>query len=160
MHRSFDLREIMRRWPTGVAIVTTQDGNVRHGMTVNSFVSVSLEPAAVTVTMANSSHTRQLVERTGLFAVNILDENSAEISDTFAGRVPETQDRFEELPVFSGLSGLPLLADAIAQIECKVIHRHEMLNSTLYIGEVLHATVRSNSQPLVYLNREYWRIKK
>lgn len=160
MIESFDLRQIMRRWPTGVAVVTTGNENHRHGMTVSSFVSIALDPPAVTVTMANASQTKQLVEQTGSFAVNFLDERHANISEIFAGKVPESADRFQNLEITPGHLGLPLLTVATAHLECKVIHNYRMVNSTLFVGEVLFAGVDSTLMPLVYFNREYWRIKK
>lgn len=157
---SVELRHIMRRWPTGVAVLTTGDQTRRHGMTVNSFASVSLDPPAVTVTLANSTRSRKLVDEIGYFGINLLDETQLEISERFAGKIAEPEDRYEGLEVSIGLSGVPLLKDAAAFIECKVINKIELLNSTLYVGEVLFGEKLAERMPLVYFNRDYHRIVK
>ncbi len=59
------LRRVMRHWVTGVAVVTSAMGEARHGMTVNSFVSISLDPPLVTVTMNNDTRTFALVQQYG-----------------------------------------------------------------------------------------------
>ena len=62
------LRAVMRHWPTGVTIMTTRDAGQVHGMTVNSFTSVSLEPALVLVCIENNVRTHAMVLRSGVFA--------------------------------------------------------------------------------------------
>jgi len=57
-HNSVELREVMRRWPSGVAVLTSSTREMRHGMTVNSFVSISVEPPLITVTMNNDTRTK------------------------------------------------------------------------------------------------------
>jgi len=148
-----DLRQAMRRWPSGVAVVTSGDKNISHGMTVNSFVSISIEPPTVSVTMANNTRTKKLVEELGLFAVNLLAEDQEHMSEVFAGKVGEEGDRFEGLEITTGKTGVPLLMCANAWLECRVIHRYELPNSTLYIGEVVSALVNRQEMPLVYFNR-------
>jgi flavin reductase (DIM6/NTAB) family NADH-FMN oxidoreductase RutF len=158
MGETIELRQIMRRWPTGVAVLTTGDQTRRHGMTVNSFASISLDPPAVTVTLANSTRSRKLVDEIGYFGISILDETQLEISERFAGKIGESEDRFKGLEVTNGFSGVPLIKDAAAFIECKMIHKIELLNSSLYIGEVLFGAKLADRMPLVYFNRDYHRI--
>jgi len=157
-HNSVELREVMRRWPSGVAVLTSSTREMRHGMTVNSFVSISVEPPLITVTMNNDTRTKHLVDETEHFAINLLREGQQELADRFAGRVSEYEDRFSGLAVFIGSENLPLLVDAAAWLECRVVHRYAMPESTLIVGEVINARKAENSPPLVYFNRDYHRI--
>jgi flavin reductase (DIM6/NTAB) family NADH-FMN oxidoreductase RutF len=152
------LRNAMRRWATGVTIVTSQFENYYHGMTVNSFTSLSLDPPMVTITLAHNTRTYGLVIRSGAFAVTILNDTQGEISDRFAGKIPEDGDRFAGLGTFRMISGTPLLAAGLAFIDCRVVHRFEMQSSTLFIGEVLAAQNSPDVNPLVYFNRDYHRL--
>ena len=154
-----ELREVMRRWASGVAILTTGDRQLQHGMTVNSFTSVSVDPPLVTVTMANTTRTRQMVDRVGTFAINLLSAGQEELSERFAGHVSEQDDRFAGLKVDYLFEGIPALAEAAAWVLCGVVHTYPMPNSTLYIGEVLQAMKAGDQLPLVYFNRGYHRIE-
>lgn len=158
MNPSNDLREVMRRWVSGVAVLTASDGKSRHGMTVNSFTSVSIDPPRVTVTMANNTRSRRLVEDSGFFTINLLDEDQQALSDRFAGKIEDGNDRFHDLMTKPGENGCPILVEAHAYVECKVIHSFEMENSTLYIGAVQRAEKCKDQLPLVYFNRNYHRI--
>jgi flavin reductase (DIM6/NTAB) family NADH-FMN oxidoreductase RutF len=91
------LRAVMRHWPTGVAILTSRYGAQAHGMTVNSFTSVSLEPPLVLTCIEQVVRTHALVEHSRVFAVSILRDGQDWISDRFAGRDSENTDRFAGL---------------------------------------------------------------
>jgi flavin reductase (DIM6/NTAB) family NADH-FMN oxidoreductase RutF len=160
MFKITDLKQVMRRWPSGVAVITASYESKAHGMTVNSFTSVSVDPPMVTVTLANATRTKGLVDRSGYFAINLLSEGQNDISDRFAGRIAEDEDRFNGLSVKAGLASLPLLEVAAAHLECRVVYTYVMENSTLYIGEVLKAEKAQEKPPLVYFNRDYYRVKK
>jgi len=158
MEATTGLREVMRRWVTGVAVLTCGNQNIHHGMTVNSFTSVSIDPPCVTVTLANTTRTKKLVDEMGIFGINLLSEDQQEISDHFAGRIPEDGDRFHDLHIIFGENRLPLIREAVAHLECKVIHVFKMENSTLYVGAVTSSRLGENKPPLVYFNRGYHRI--
>lgn len=155
-----ELKEVMRRWPSGVAVLTSGTKEVRHGMTVSSFTSISVQPPLITVTMNNAARTKHLVDKTELFAINLLDEGQQALADRFAGRISENEDRFSGLAVLSGAEFIPLLADAAAWLECRVVHRYAMPESTLYVGEVISARKSDNKPPLLYFNRDFYRICK
>ena len=157
---SESLREVMRGWPTGVAVVTSSHDGFRHGMTVNSLASNSLEPPMVTISLANTTRTKALVASSGFFGVTMLDATQQHISDVFAGKVNEDGDRFTGLDVFTLQTGAPLLKAGRAQLDCVVVHTYEMLNSTIFVGEVKAAQGDLSRRPLVYLNRAYHQVTK
>jgi flavin reductase (DIM6/NTAB) family NADH-FMN oxidoreductase RutF len=154
------LRRVMRHWVTGVAVVTSAVGEIQHGMTVNSFVSISLNPPLVTVTMNNDTRTFALVKQSGFFAVTILSRGQVEIAERFAGRVLEGVDRMAGLATFPLTSGAPLIAGGAAFVDCRVVHQYEMPLSTLLVGEVIAAKQAEEAlEPLVYVNRVFTRVE-
>jgi 3-hydroxy-9,10-secoandrosta-1,3,5(10)-triene-9,17-dione monooxygenase reductase component len=153
------LRRAMRHWVTGVAIVASAHEGVQHGMTVNSFVSVSLEPPMVTVTLANDTRTHQLVRESGWFGVTILNAEQQHLAEVFAGRVPDGGNRFAGVPTYTLLSGAPLIEDGLAGLDCRVVYRHVMPRSTLFLARVEGVRVSEGGQPLVYHNRTWFTLK-
>lgn len=148
----------MRMWSTGVTVVTVQHNNRRHGMTVSSFTSLSLDPPLVLVSLEQITKTHRLVQQAGHFGVTILEENQKQISDRFAGRISEYRDRFDGLETFAMVSGAPMLAQGLAWLDCQVVVTYQAGNHTVFIGEVLAVKSRDTGQPLLYYNRDYRRL--
>lgn len=154
------LRIAMRRWSTGVTVVTTNYQAERHGMTVSSFTSVSLQPPTVLVSLQKGTRTHELVSAARFFGVTILTSEQQEISDRFAGRIPDTEDRFAGLETIRLESGVDLLADGLAFFDCRVVATYEVGSHTLFIGHVLAVQTGLDSQPLVYYDRTYHRLQE
>lgn len=152
------LRNLMRRWTTGVTIVTATDGVNAHGMTVNSFTSVSLEPPLVLISLERDTRTRQLVMESGTFAVSILENDQQALAERFAGRTSDEGDRAAWLGKHTGLSRIPVPSLYLATMECKVLHAHEAGSHTLFIAEVQWGEVAEVGRPLLYYNRNYHRL--
>jgi flavin reductase (DIM6/NTAB) family NADH-FMN oxidoreductase RutF len=154
------LRQAMRHWTSGVSVVTSQFEGQRHGMTVGSFTSISLNPPRVVVTLANRTRTCRLVRQSGQFGVNILRAEQQDLSDRFAGRIAENEDRFQGMQVITSRGGSLLLDGCLAGLDCKVVHTYEMPDSTLFVGEVRDVTLADDAgEPLLYHNRTYRRMK-
>ena len=153
------LRQAMRFWATGVTIVTAAHAGVKHGMTVSSFTSVSLQPAQVLISLAQNTRTHDLITRSHHFGISILDSSQVELSDIFAGRMPDDMDRLVGVETMTLVSGTPLLKDALAQLDCHVITTLGSGTHTIFIGEVLSAQSRNGDDPLIYFNRNYRKIK-
>lgn len=149
------LRTVMRHWTTGVTVLTARDGAHAHGMTVNSFTSVSLEPPLVLVSIERNTRTYGLVEQARAFAISILGEHQAELSDHFAGRNTEITDRLDGWPTFTAVTGAPILRDNIGYLDCVVVAAHPAGTHTLFIAEVVAAQAASDAAPLIYFNRGY-----
>lgn len=152
------LRQAMRNWTTGVSVVTSCANGVCHGMTVNSFTSVSLDPPLVTVTLNRDTRTQALVAQSGVFGVTILREGQEAISKRFAGHSTEAVDRLAGLETFHLVTGVPLLKDGLVALDCRVVYEYPLPNSVLYIAEVLAIQSGEPGQPLVYHNRTYHKL--
>ena len=165
------LRAVMRHWPTGVAVLTSRHGGLTHGMTVNSFTSISLEPPLVLACIERIVRTHALVDQSGVFAISFLREGQAWISDRFAGRDTEHSDRFEGLATYTAVTGAPILADNLGHLDCVVTAGHEAGDHTIFVAEVVSAAVGSawagagsdghmhgSVGPLLYFDRSYHRL--
>jgi flavin reductase (DIM6/NTAB) family NADH-FMN oxidoreductase RutF len=158
-----ELRDVLRFWTTGVTIIGANHGGTQHGMTVNSFTSLSLDPPLVLVSLEKITRTHGLVQSAGVFGVSILGDDQRELSDRFAGRDSENSNRFKNVETFALETGSPLLSSAIAFFDCRVATTHDAGTHTIFISEVLAAGVPSEAEarkPLVYFNRAYRELTK
>ncbi len=151
------LKFAMRTWVSGVAIVSSQFEGVNHGMTVNSFTSVSIAPARIIVTLANQTRTFKLIMQSEKFGVTILTAEQKELSERFAGKVSEDEDRFSEVDTFTISSGIPFFVGGLAWLECEVEQTVDLGHSTLIIAKVMDA-ITGLGDPLLYHDRFYYQL--
>jgi flavin reductase (DIM6/NTAB) family NADH-FMN oxidoreductase RutF len=153
------LRLVMRNWATGVTVVTTELDGGRHGMTVSSFTSVSLAPPLVLVSLERVTQTHRLLEQSGFFAVTVLSEDQQAVSDRFAGRQPDGEERFAGLETFTLVSGAPLIRGGLAYFDCRVVSTFSAGTHTVFIGEVLVVQGGEHTAaPLLYHDRDYHQL--
>jgi flavin reductase (DIM6/NTAB) family NADH-FMN oxidoreductase RutF len=152
------LRHAMRAWTTGVAVVTAQHDGQRYGMTVNSFTSISLEPALISVALKQLTHTHELVEKSSEFSITILSSHQRWLSDRFAGKLPNVHDRFDGVQTEALSLQAPLIKDGMAFLNCRVMQAIPVGENTLFIAEVMAARGDGEGDPLVYHNRVYWKL--
>jgi len=152
------LRAAMRAWSAGVTVVTAVYEGSKHGMTVNSFTSISLDPAIITVSLQASTRTQELVSKSQAFGLTILSAGQVEISNLFAGRLPEIEDRFSGIQTETLVTGSPLIAGGLAWLDCRVVQTFDAGMNILFIAEVLAARGSGEGQPLMYHNRKYWKL--
>lgn len=152
------LRHAMRAWTTGVAVVTAQHDGHRYGMTVNSFTSISLDPPLISVALKKLTHTHELVEKSNEFAITILASHQKDLSDRFAGKLPQIHDRFDGVRTETLLIDAPLLKEGIASFNCRVMQAISVGENTLFVAEVIAARGEGEGNPLVYHNRVYWSL--
>ena len=154
------LRRAMRAWTTGVAIVTSMYGDQQYGMTVNSFTSISLEPPLISVALRQLTHTHELVVKSGMFSITILTSAQKELSDRFAGKLPNITNRFDGVQTETVSLDSPVFKDGMAYFDCRVVNSIPVGENTLFVAEVLDARGEGEGEPLVYHNREYWKLTK
>ncbi len=150
-------KTLLRRWASGVAIVTTRAGERVAGMTATSFSSVSLEPPLVLVCADKKALTLPVLEEAGVFAVNVLAEDQHELSARFAlsGNEPL---RFEGLLCRSGPTGSPWLPETLAVLDCQTVARHDAGDHVILVGEVQAAEWDDARAPLLYYDAAYRRL--
>jgi 3-hydroxy-9,10-secoandrosta-1,3,5(10)-triene-9,17-dione monooxygenase reductase component len=152
-------RATMSAWASGVAVVTTSDGTTQAGLTVSAFTSLSLLPPLILVCIDRHSSTLAVIRRAGSFAVNILAEDQADISQRFASR--RTQDKFAGAQWHSKTTGAPILDTALAWLDCELSTCYEGGDHLILIGQVLAAgTEPADSGPLLYYRSAYHQFEK
>lgn len=153
-------RSVTGSFATGVTIVTISGKEIDHGMTVNSFASVSLEPPLVLFNADISTRTHDLVEERENFAVNILAMDHRDISDRFAGQQDEYDDPFTDVSTFAAETGAPILEDSIAYIDCSLEASYDGGDHTIYLGHVEELdTLNPDKKPLTFYKGAYGSIQ-
>jgi flavin reductase ActVB len=150
-------REVFRRWPSGVAVVTARHDGPAHGMVVGSFCSLSATPPLVMVSAGHTSRTHDVIDGGGQFAVSILSSAQVAIFERFAGLDRAfDNDRFAGLTTVEAPSGLPVFPGVLAWVDCRVVARHHGEGYTIFVGEVVAASLgeAAESAPLVYFRRQ------
>jgi flavin reductase (DIM6/NTAB) family NADH-FMN oxidoreductase RutF len=147
-------RGLMARWATGVSVVTAHDGPLDAGLTVNAFLSVSLTPPSILVSLTEDADTTPVIERTGLFAVNLLAADQRPLSERFARPVPPAE-KFTDLPVHRGRTGVALLDGTLGALECRMASRAPAYDHVLFVGEVVHSELGRDAPPLVFFRSAY-----
>jgi flavin reductase (DIM6/NTAB) family NADH-FMN oxidoreductase RutF len=154
---SAEFRHACGRFATGVTIATVLDAEgLPHGLTVNSFSSVSLEPPLVSICLGHAVTVIEYFRESRHFGINVLAEDQQDLSDRFARK---GLDRFDGVEWYRGETGAPLLPGVLAAIECEQRHRVTAGDHDIFIAEMLSARV-SNGQPLLYFAGRYRRAAK
>jgi flavin reductase (DIM6/NTAB) family NADH-FMN oxidoreductase RutF len=153
-----EFRQVLRRWVSGVTILTTRHRGGVHGMTANSFSSVSLDPPLVLVCVDRRNRTHEYLQGEGVFGIHILSEGQQELSERCAGRRGEGGNQLHDVAHHEGAAGAPILEDCLASLECRLLHTYEGGDHTIFVGEVVSSHVHEDRRPLVYSNGAYRRL--
>ncbi len=151
---SEDFRNTLSQFPAGVTVVTVRAGEEVHGLTATAFASVSADPPLISIFVNQRGRAYPLLQRAdAVFAVNFLREGHEEIADRFAFT---KEDRFGVGTWTTAQTGAPVLADALAWLDCTVYSRFGAGDHSIYVGEVQATSVaRPEEKPLLYWNRGY-----
>lgn len=152
-------RSVLGRFASGITIVTAIDADGRDvGMTVSAFSSVSLHPPLVQICVdraASMFHT--LRQHAKGFGVSILGSDQEALSRRFAAE--DSMHRFDGVGYSRGDSGVVLLEDALAHIECRLYASYDAGDHMLFVGEVEHATA-GDTRPLLYYRGGYAQLER
>lgn len=151
--RAEDFKRALRRWPSGVTVVTSRSGDRIHGMTVSAFSSVSLDPPLVLVCADKASLTHPVIAEGRVFAVHILATGQEALSHRFASKALE-HVRFDEIAWRHGKTGAPILPDVLVALDCRVVAAHDAGDHVIYVGEVEDVELR-DAEPLLWWEGSY-----
>lgn len=149
-----DLRVLLREVPAPVAVVTIQLGDGAAGLTVDSLVSLSVEPPLVGVALWRHAALHELLHEAGVFAISILASGQEHLAQHFARGVPPIA-HWTGIETTSGELGAPLIEGALGWIECRVASEHELGDHTLFVGETTSVRRGPGREALVHLRRGY-----
>jgi flavin reductase (DIM6/NTAB) family NADH-FMN oxidoreductase RutF len=153
---SLDFRRALGQFATGVTVITVESAPAQvHGMTANSFTSVSLVPPLVSVCVDERAHLLPMIKSRRVFGVNVLKQDQQALSEFFARPEPS----HPELPLVQvafdwDAHGVPLLRDVLCQVSCRLDALHVAGDHTIVVGEVLSATLFPG-EPLIFFRGDY-----
>lgn len=149
----------MRRLAGGVTIVTARWGELRAGLTATSVCSLTAEPPRLLACIHRDADAHELIEQSGRFAINVLTSAQQELADHFGGRdTSHGPSRFAVGRWGPGITGVPLLLDAAANFECRLVEALAASTHSIFIGEVEAVQVHAGAMGLVYHDRAYHRL--
>lgn len=149
-------RKVMGNFATGVTVMTTVTPDGVFGMTANAITSVSLDPVMLLACVGKDSLMHDYLQRSRVFALNILASAHQELSSLFALPDDSHERRMAAVPHRLAPTGSPVLEDAIAYFDCRVVAQHPGGDHTIFIAEVDEAAVLSpDADPLMFFRGRY-----
>lgn len=141
-------KAVLRMFSYGLFAVTSRHDDEVSAMTANWVMQTSFEPPMLTLAVEQDSHTRQVIEASALFVVNIYESGQREL----AGRLGKTwgkhPGKFSEIPNRPSPSGLPILEETLGWVECRVVSRVPSGDHVLFIAEVVDIGLNREGTPL------------
>jgi len=148
-----EFRAAMGAWPSGVTIITSRSGDDIHGMTVSDFSGASLDPPLALVCASKTSNTTKMIEEGKCFGVNVLRVDQDTLSNKFASK-KDGFKRFEGVETFEGVTGAPLLSEALVNLDCRLVAVHDAGDHLLCVGQIEESHVREG-EPLLFFKGGY-----
>jgi 3-hydroxy-9,10-secoandrosta-1,3,5(10)-triene-9,17-dione monooxygenase reductase component len=148
------LREVMRRVPQPVVVVTVRADQEVRGMTAASFTSVAFSPPLVSVDVKTGARTHRLITQSGAFTINILAHDQAYLAERFARPDLEGLAQFDGVTLAAG-DGAPLIEGAVGYLVCRVAAAYAGGDHTIFLGEVERAETGRDALPLIFVARDY-----
>lgn len=150
-----ELRRVMGHFATGVTIVTTcgADGTP-YGLTANAFTSLSLDPPLCLVCVDRKAESFAHFYDSKVFTVNILTRAQEDLSNRFA---KSGGDKFTGIATAAGHHGAPLIAGALAHLECRITDTVDAGDHVIHVGRIEHVSTREGD-PLLFYQGRYRRL--
>jgi flavin reductase (DIM6/NTAB) family NADH-FMN oxidoreductase RutF len=153
----------MSHFATGVTIITAWDADHRPtGLTASSFTSVSLHPPLILVCVSEKAQSYPAIKAAGRFAVNNHAQGQEAASRRFATTTTAPgEEKFAGREYRAGRLGLPVLAEALAQLECTVVHAYPGGDHTIFVAQVEAGEWCGDAgkEPLLYFRGKYSRLQ-
>jgi len=144
-----ELREVMRRFPAPVAVVTAEVDGERFGLTVGSLVSLSLVPPLVGISIGKDSSSHEPIRRAGGWAASLLGSGQTKVAQHFARSGIPPIALWTGVDVRDGARG-PLVEGAIGWLECRTVAEHDVGDHTVFVGAVESTELGAEDEGLVY----------
>lgn len=149
-----ELREVMRRFPAPVAVVTTELDGERFGLTVGSLVSLSLEPSLVGISIGKDSSSFEPIRRAGGWAASLLTGEQSRVAQHFARRGIPPVALWIGVDVHEGARG-PLVDEALGWLECRTVSEYDVGDHTIFVGAVESIELGAAAAGLIYRGGEF-----
>jgi flavin reductase (DIM6/NTAB) family NADH-FMN oxidoreductase RutF len=149
-----ELRALFREIPSPVGVVTVEVAGEAAGLTVDSFGSLSIDPPLVGVAIGRHAALLELIRESGAFAISVLASGQEHLAQHFARGVPPIA-HWTGIETTRGELGVPLIADALGWIECRLAFSQEVGDHTLFVGEATRVERGPGREALVHLRQAY-----
>ncbi|MBI3968555.1 MAG: flavin reductase [Chloroflexi bacterium] len=156
---SVPMRQVRRRYASGVTVVTTVTEEGFHGITVSAFCFGSLEPPLVLGCLGSVGQAAEYVTSSGIFAVSFLDWRQQFLADRFAGRAPAVNRRFEGVPYEVKVTGAPVLRNSVGWVDCQLVESRPLGDHTLVVGRVVAGEPGAAGDPLLFCEGRFGRLR-
>ena len=151
-----EYRRTLGSFATGVTVVTFSRDGEDHGITVNSFASLSLDPPLVLWNCDVSAATHDLLPEAGHYAVNVLTDEQEWLSNRFAGEHKEMDDPFHDVDVTRAETGAPIVEGALSYVDCSLEETHAGGDHSIFVGRVEDLGVlEADADPLLFYEGQY-----
>jgi flavin reductase (DIM6/NTAB) family NADH-FMN oxidoreductase RutF len=151
------VRQAFQRIATNVAVITTQDGDILHGMTANAW-SEGTDPPLVLLTLRREAKTYKLIKSSGVFAVNLLNEHQEDLAIRFARPKQQTGEVFEGIGYRTEATGSPILDGCVAFFDCEVEGSYPFGNYDIITGQAQTGGLGASNEPLVFYGGRFVRL--
>jgi len=153
------LRTLMGHFATGVTVVAARHGPLLAGMTANAIATISIDPPILMASIARKAETHVAIIGSHAFAASVLADDQQELAECFAKRTTAAK-----LTGFCGAewheaeTGSPILESALAYFDCRLTARHDGGDHTIFLGEIVAASYRTDAAPLLWYGSQYRRV--
>ena len=149
-------RDAMSRLAGHVHIVTAAHDGARRGMTITAACSVSDSPATLLVCINNTNPKNEIFKRSASFGLNLLGADHMDLAHVFSGRLDiASSARFDHGNWGTLKTGAPILDEAVAAFDCRIVDIKEVATHIVLFGEVVAVSLGNQRPALVYLDRDY-----
>jgi flavin reductase (DIM6/NTAB) family NADH-FMN oxidoreductase RutF len=142
------LAEALAALTTGIYVLTVCAGGTQHGMSSSWATQVSGDPVLLMAAVDRQHFTHQMLLDSGTFALNIVGAQSKHLEDYFYSAQSRRPDNLAPFALETGVTGTPLLCEALASLECRLVSTHAAGDHTLFVGAVVEARLRTSDRPL------------
>jgi flavin reductase (DIM6/NTAB) family NADH-FMN oxidoreductase RutF len=155
-----DFVQAMGQHVASVCVITTKHEDERFGLTATAVSSVCAEPPRLLVCVNKSGTTYQRIVASGHFGVNVLDETQEKIGKAFASMLGRDFDRFSVGEWHEVATGSPILKNAVANFDCKLVQSIDQFTHAILIGEVHGVASGIGRDAIVYGGRKFRTLRK
>lgn len=155
---SESFRQVFGRFATGVTIVTMKNEEGFHGLTVNAFTSVSLEPPLVLICIQKDGNSHTYIANTDAFVVNILSSKQKDLAGRFASSDLDSLGRFENVSYRLSPRGIPILEDSLGYLECHLENQFVGGDHTIFLAQVENVEINENESPLIFYASKFYHL--
>lgn len=153
-----DFKQILGRFATGVTIVTFKNEDGPHGLTVNAFSSVSLDPPLILICIDKNARGHAILDNTDAFVVNILSEQQNKICYKFAISKLSSEERYAGVSYHLTENGIPVFEDNLCHFECKIAEKYAGGDHTIFLGEVEKGQISEDKKPLLFYSSQIHKL--